>query len=460
MPVLTIALPYAVSIRDFVSSGALKSLAERIQGGIVILTLNPDAPELSAAREMGVEVRAFRPYVDSRLERILKSVYPLFFADTFVYVAQMLAVRPVRRQMAVICVAVRKLVGTSRMIRLGAALLLWLYSSRRLQQQIPGDTALLLGTRSLINSLDYGLVAEAASRGMPLMTLAGSWDNFTTKGFFPFQARSTVVWNRKMVEELQELFEVPCSAIQVAGYPRARMLRSLGSRGSAQAYLEGLRITGFRRFILYSASYGELTRVPAYDLPLEYLVMQEVCRGLDARLPSDVCILVRLHPFSSESDAAAFAGLKRCHTFVPGRQDKYVERVMGMEDEAHLASQISLSECILSTASTISIDALTLGRPVLNLAVEPVKDLPASQRIARFYEFNHFRDLVRLVNLPIARTMEEVWSFVHSSLEGVRSGQTDIQNFETWYVPPESMMYADNVARIVAEVYEDCVRER
>ena len=43
-----------------------------------------------------------------------------------------------------------------------------LYRRRQLPRQLDPDLDLLIGTRSLINSLDYGLMAEAAVHGVPV----------------------------------------------------------------------------------------------------------------------------------------------------------------------------------------------------------------------------------------------------------------------------------------------------
>ena len=54
---IAIALPYAVSIRDFLHSG---SLAELVNAGgyrLTIYTLNPDLPEFDQVRSLGVTVK-------------------------------------------------------------------------------------------------------------------------------------------------------------------------------------------------------------------------------------------------------------------------------------------------------------------------------------------------------------------------------------------------------------------
>lgn len=448
---IAIALPYAVSIRDFVHGGALEALHADGRHELVIHTLNPDLPELAVARALDIRIQGMQPYRDTRAEHWVKRLYPFFFADQFAYVSQALEPHPLRRLFAAACVGCRKLIGSRVLLQLASRVLTGLYRRRRLPRQLAPDTELLIGTRSLINSLDYGLMAEAAAHGIAMLTLAGSWDNFTTKGYFPFPVVKTVVWNEKMREELIELFAVRQDMIAIAGYPRASLLRSHVESIGAQAYLHELGITGYRRFVLYSASYSELTRVPGQPMPIEYLAIREVCRALVPQLPADTCVLIRLHPFSQQADEACFEGLSHCFVFVPGRQDRYVERVMDRADERHLAQQIGQSACVVSMASTMSIDAMCLRKPIVNIAFDPIEGLPRLQSIRRFYEYNHFRDLVRIARLPLAADVAAVVRFVCDCLAGEHRSTIDQSEFERMYVPTISEQYPQRVCAVVNE---------
>lgn len=443
-----VILPYAVSIRDFVHSGVLARLLAMQDVRLVIYTLNPELPELAQAREAGVEIRPFAPYKDSRAESLLKRLYLYFFADHFVYIEQMLATKPLHRLVARTLGGFRRAIGTRRLLGVVERLMLVIFRGRNLPRTFSDRPDLVIATRSLMNSLDYGVIAEARACGISILTIANSWDNFTTKGFFPFRAEQILVWNRKMVEELEEIFDVPTQDVAVVGYPRGQTLRTLARGSDPAAYLESLGHGQFRRFILYSASYSELTRIAGEPEPLEYQVMAQVAARLEAMLPADVCILLRMHPFSDTS-SQVFSNLQRSFVYVPGRKDKYVERVMGLEDEVHLARQIALSECVLSMASTMSIDALSLDKAVLNIGFDPRPGIPYIQSISRFYAFNHFRDLVEIVKLPVAANPDEVVCFVEEILAGDTAPRGDIGAFNTYYVPESSAAYAGTVSEFI-----------
>lgn len=449
---LAVILPYAVSIRDFVHTGTLGQLLQIPRIRLQIYTQNPDLPEFDAIRSDRVRIIELVEPQASRIEQLLKTIYPLLFHDTFYYIQQVMAGSLPKRLFARTLVAVRRLVGTRRMLRWYARLLL-ATAPRSTHDRIEGDPDLVLATRSTINSLDYGLLVEAARRGLPQLTAASSWDNFTTKGFFPFPVVRTIVWNRKMRDELVDIFDVPPEEIVIAGYPRLRLLeRGADAFDDAASYLAEIGLPQYRRFVLYSASYAGLTRVAGVDAPREYALIREVAEQLSTVLPSDTCILVRLHPFSQAQDEAFFAGVPGLHVFVPGRGDRYVERVMSVADEAHLSAQLRLSEAVVSMASTMTIDALALGRPILNVAFEPAGAPPGM--ICNFYRFNHFRDLVAAVDAPLARNVGDVVAFVQRCIAGDRDPRIDAAAFENLYVPVGSDAYPEVVRQTVEDVLD------
>lgn len=449
MPTIAIPLPNAVTIRDVVHTGTLQQLLEIPGAKVQIYTQNPGLPEFDSLRaSRDVEILPLAETQPRRFSRVLRHVYPLLFYDQFVYLQKVLAGRPSRIWIARGFSGVRRLLGNRRAVRWFGKLLLWA-SARDDRPTFRGRPDLVIGTRSLVASLEFPIICEAVREGIPLITAASSWDNFTTKGFLPFPVKRTVVWNRKMAEELEQLFGVPPGEIVVAGYPRQALLRDSGPYHSAEQYLGELGMSGYRRFILYSASYGELTRTSPCRPPREFVLLRQVAERLAPQLPADTCLIVRLHPYSSDDDEHFFDGMEKVRIFVPGRSDRYVERVMGKDDEYHLAAQIGLSECVISMASTMTIDSLAVGKPVLNVAFEPDGQ---GDTILRFYDYNHFRDLVRIAKLPLARSAEDVIAFVARCLAGNREPGIDEQAFEEFYVPAFSAQYPSILRETAEEI--------
>jgi len=452
MPQIAIFLPNAVSIRDIVHTGTLRELLRIPDAAVQIYTQNPDLPEFDELRASGkVTLLPIGDYRPKRAEVFVRRIYPVLYYDVFVYLQHAFRGRPFNQLIARSLSGARRIFGNGRSVRAFGRLLLAM-SQKVDPPVIQGTPDLAICTRSLVASLEFPVICEARRRGLPLLTAVSSWDNFTTKGFLPFPVEKSIVWNRKMAEELHELFDVPREDIVIGGFPRLMLLENRGPFETAEQYLAQLGLGQYRRFVLYSVSYGELTRVNEEEPPKEYQLVREVTEQLVPTLPDDVCVIIRLHPYTRLDDEAYFAGMERVKVFVPGRMDKYVERVMNDEDEHHFAAQLQLSECVISLASTVTIDALSLGRPIVNVAFEPGSG--EGDAICKYYQFNHFADLLRITKAPLARDAAAVIAFVHRCLAGDKDPGIDAAAFTEYYVPSFSHDYP----RIMRETVEEALR--
>ena len=102
-------------------------------------------------------------------------------------------------------------------------------------------------------------------------------------------------------------------------------------------------------------------------------------------------------------------------------------------------------------ASTMSIDAMCLGKPIINVAFDPVTGLSPQHSIRRFYDYNHFRDLVQIAQLPIANQLADVLVFVRDCLAGQHRSSIDQIAFERMYVPEISKQYPQRIYAAVKE---------
>ncbi len=448
---ISISLPYAVNIRDLHHSGAIQELVKRDDIELTIYTLNVDLPELQDVKDMGVIIKKLCVGDDSRLEKLLKLIYPAFFYDHFGYLKYAYRGRVKNTFVARCATILKKIVGVNTIAWLFAKLFILFFRKANYKFQIDANTDLAVTTRSTINSIDYRFVVEAAVRKIPTVTIAGSWDNFTTKGFIPYESSMVLVWNKKMSQELSEIFGVGQENIREVGYPRA-VLPDVVTGENAETYLASIGVTGHRRFVLYACSYSDLTRVKDIEHPLEYLLVERVCKHINAHLPEDTCVIVRLHPFSDDHEKQFLeSASERVRVYVPGRRDSYVERVMDMSEEIHLANQIRLSECVISLASTMSLDALNCQKPVININFDPVENLSHFDSVSKFYNFNHFRDLVQICNLPLAHNEDDVLQFVLRCINKTYEDPVDYNALKEFYVPSNSNEYAIQLANNIYE---------
>jgi hypothetical protein len=64
------------------------------------------------------------------------------------------------------------------------------------------------------------LVKAAKALGIPVVFLAGSWDNLTTKGTTHILPDTTLVWNDIQIDEAERFHAIPRETVQAVGAPR------------------------------------------------------------------------------------------------------------------------------------------------------------------------------------------------------------------------------------------------
>jgi CDP-glycerol glycerophosphotransferase (TagB/SpsB family) len=66
-----------------------------------------------------------------------------------------------------------------------------------------------------------------------------------------------------------------------------------------------------------------------------------------------------------------------------------------------------LSDVVINTASTTTIDAAALDRPVINIAFDGTDDPDPLTSVSNFYSFHHYRRIVESGGAPVVRTPED-----------------------------------------------------
>ena len=103
--------------------------------------------------------------------------------------------------------------------------------------------------------------------------------------------------------------------------------------------------------------------------------------------------------------------------------------------------------------STITIDALSLGRPIINLNFDAIGGKPPRGMITALLRLqSHSATSSAQVRPPIAHNVDEVVAFVLRCIAGDQDTGADLDAFERCYVPADSHDYPKVVRRTVAEL--------
>ncbi len=257
--------------------------------------------------------------------------------------------------------------------------------------------------------LQEGPLARAARRrGIPCFNIIPSWDNLTSKGPLCYQGQRLAVWCERMRREAVDLYGCRPDDVVVTGPPPFDPHASPPPPAERQRFLKELGLDPARRLITYTSVHPD-----ACPFSIDFVAV--LARLIESgRLPASCQLLVRLHP---QDDHEAFAKLPTLPHVVlerPGRYHGHANRNRAIfeydpsaRDVRHLTETLAFSDVVINVASTITLEACALDRPVINLAYNLESQFKGFD-IGDYYRLTHYRPVTDSGAVAVVRSEHEL----------------------------------------------------
>ena len=325
----------------------------------------------------------------------------------------------------------------------------------------------LLFAVSLTNiDFDVPIAVEAKRRGVRIVGLVRSWDNFSSHGLTRVVPDRLILQNKflkEMAERHQAITEkdVP---IDIIGLPHYDIYAGFEKMfESRESFFRRMGLDSSKKLILYGAM-GD------FLFPNECGVadvFEELIESRAIRESSQV--LFRAHP-KFNSPLERIKGMKHV------KPDKDASNITG-DFMKHLVNSIYHSDLVVAGASTIVIDAVMVGKPVICIGFDPVRSqmpqasavLPKAEQtsngvggttkkvsywtsVKRFYDsYTHFEALMETGRMPLANTKEELTRLINEAF-GRKSYEGELrQKVIDLFVAPFDGQASERLARIFTE---------
>lgn len=245
---------------------------------------------------------------------------------------------------------------------------------------------------------------EAKRRGVPVLCLVESWDNFISKGPLSVVPDRMAVWNEGMRREAEELHGFPSGRVDVVGVPQFDLYADTTKLMGRREFFEAHGLDPARKLLIYGAS----TEGFIPDEPRVVERLREIIEAGHLGVPAQ--LLIRIHPISSpglrEEYFRRFSGRPNVVVQKPGRPSQLHD---GWDptwsDMLMMASTIYWSDLVVNVASTLTIDAVALDRPVVCIAfAEGIKE----SYFRDIFERSHYRKLAETGGLRLAYDLEKL----------------------------------------------------
>lgn len=270
----------------------------------------------------------------------------------------------------------------------------------------------------VFGSADARIAHEAKRRGIRTVGMVRSWDNLTTKGGFRVIPDILVVNNKIIKREAINIHHINPAIIRVVGVPHYDRYQC----PSQNTLLNEWHARG-KRIVLYSPLGDRIIKVGDGDMGSGFDA--KIIPLLATLIPDSHILFVRLPPtdtvFLDEKTLPPNVVVERPGTRFgeSGAAIKVTE--LSAEDDRHLVETICASDVVLTVFSSIAVDALVLGKPVVLVGVNPV---PVSywKRVARLHELDHLKPLIT-GGIPAAYDIATLRAFILQGIQNSHDGQ-------------------------------------
>ncbi len=291
----------------------------------------------------------------------------------------------------------------------------WALTSSAVQEQLRTLHPRLLVCTYPVMSPEPEYLLAAKAVGVTTVLHMLSWDNITAKGQFPALADVYGVWGDCMAEELADYYKVPESRLTRLGVPHFdRHFEALQEPAPARLLHYGLSPDKPYLFVAMSA--------PRY-CPREI----DIVEWLAAQAATGAYqLLIRPHPQNMTGDMADESWLPRLRAlekldnvglFPPKMNtDSRLLYSIARDDLSEFSQLLSGAAVVINSGSTVSIDAMMCGRPVILTSFDAEEQLPYWNSARRLIDYTHLKKFVAQGGVRVTRSYEELAAAVSAYL--------------------------------------------
>lgn len=263
----------------------------------------------------------------------------------------------------------------------------------------------------LFDELEIHLLRAAKKRGIRTIGFINSWDKVTARSIIRLLPNALIVFNDIVKQELMRHDAVNATDVFISGIPQydPYFKKAYGSR---EDFFKKIGVDSQKKLIVY-APMGKAFSGSDWDM-IDMLYEQN--KG--GVLGSDVAILIRFQPndFIQEEELKKRPWLLYDYPGIRFSAKRGVDWDMSSHDLQHLANTLAHMSLLVCYASSMSIDAAALDKPVINIDFE-LRKMPLAKSPTQFYRMEHYKNAIRSGGIRFVREEHELVGWMRRYLE-------------------------------------------
>lgn len=276
----------------------------------------------------------------------------------------------------------------------------------------------LVFSTSIISSVDIAFLKEAKRRGVKTVSMPKSWDNLTNM-YYRFTPDYFLSPNLLFKEILPRLQQVPEERIFVVGMPQFDWYTRKEILRTREEHFKRKTLNP-EKALLFFGSEGSWT-------PNEYEVVEMIYNWVvNEELVRPCQLLIRPH-YSNVRDNVFknLRGKERVviddYRIVDFMADKWD---LNFEEIVDFTNSVVHCDVLINPASTLSLDAVCAGRPVINLAFGCIFDNKGKDiTVEKLYSVNNMEWVIDTGAAPKAESPEELKEKINHYLLNPKSDE-------------------------------------
>ena len=260
----------------------------------------------------------------------------------------------------------------------------------------------------IILASDRVLLRAAKRAGFKTVGMVRSWDNLTAKGVIQVMPEWLIAQTSRMKQEAIRFGDTEPDRVVVCGVAQFDEYWKPATQ-TREDFLTSLGIPTDRRVVLCAPFFGE------YSQKSGIMLVEALAKAIDDRkLPGDVHLLVRYRP-EDGTTAEAPRSLNHPRITVTLPASKFFATPRGRKDYEFTQEDVDLmidslrySEVTLNTISTLTVDAVALDKPVINIRFDIDPDVEEGNRVKLYSHFDHYTALESTGGVRLAHSFDEL----------------------------------------------------
>ena len=252
---------------------------------------------------------------------------------------------------------------------------------------------------------DVDVLRGAISRKIYTIGMVRSWDNITTKGLNRVITDKLIVNTESVKEEAVKLNDVKLENVSVVGVPHY------------DNYIVGPTVSKDELFNELDLDLNKKTIF--FAPPADLYTGHSTISGKTLRLLSniDAQIIVRL-PVVGDVNIGKFGQPipNKIAVDKPASSQNFSDANIFKSEDNRLKNLLYYSDVVVAFASTLAIDAIVFGKPVVFIGFDD-ELRPYWDSLVRYYDYDHQRKLLEMGGIRLAKNSQELETLTKNYLE-------------------------------------------